>query len=567
MKLISFLLQYSRRTAILAVLTGILGGACNTALMMIINYTLTSSTDTTRSLLWVFAALGLLLPLTRFTSEWLLLRLGQDAMLRLRMQLGRQILASPLRRLEELGAPRLLATLTDDIPVIANALLIIPVLCIDVSVVVGSLVYLGWLSGPVLLAVLGFMAIGIASYQLPIIKAVSYLRRAREQTDALMKHFRALTDGAKEFKLHRGRREAFLNDVLQPAAASFRHHSVRGMTIYTAATSWGQALGFIVIGLLVFALPNVYPVGPQVLIGYVFVLLFMLTPLQVIMNTLPNLSRANVAVKKVAELGLSLKSYALEEKSDGKDSFSPFWERLELRGVRHTYRVEGEEDSFTLGPIDLSLKPGELVFLVGGNGSGKTTLAKLLVGLYTPEAGELRLDGQPIDDANRDYYRQLFSVIFSDFYLLESLLGIDVPNLDDRARQYLSQLQLAHKVQIKDRAVTTLNLSQGQRKRLALLTAYLEDRPIYLFDEWAADQDPTFKQVFYYQLLPELKARGKTVLVISHDDQYYHVSDRLIKLDYGKVEYDRPTVKPSLLDAGSDIGPRRATVNQTNSLL
>jgi putative ATP-binding cassette transporter len=565
MKLISFLLQYSRRTAILAILAGIFGGACNTALMTIINYTLTSSTEATRSLLWLFVALGLLLPLTRFTSEWLLLRLGQDAMLRLRVQLGRQILAAPLRRLEELGAPRVLATLTDDIPVIANALLIIPVLCIDISVVIGSLVYLGWLSWPVLLAVLGFMAIGIASYQLPIIKAVSYLRSAREQTDALMKHFRALTDGAKEFKLHRGRREAFLNDVLQPAATSFRHHSVRGMTIYTAATSWGQTLGFIVIGLLVFALPNVYPVGPQVLIGYVFVLLFMLTPLQVIMNTLPNLSRANVAVKKVAELGLSLKAYALEEKSDGKDSFSPFWERLELRGLRHTYRVEGEEDSFTLGPIDLSFKPGELVFLVGGNGSGKTTLAKLLVGLYTPEAGELRLDGQTIDDENRDYYRQLFSVIFSDFYLLESLLGIDVPNLDERARQYLSQLQLAHKVQIKDRAVTTLNLSQGQRKRLALLTAYLEDRPIYLFDEWAADQDPTFKQIFYYQLLPELKARGKTVLVISHDDQYYHVSDRLIKLDYGKVEYDRPIVEPSLLDAGNNISPRRAAINQTSS--
>jgi putative ATP-binding cassette transporter len=283
------------------------------------------------------------------------------------------------------------------------------------------------------------------------------------------------------------------------------------------------------------------------------------------MNTLPSLSRASVAVKKVEKLGLSLASYAGEEKSDATATFSPFWERLELRGVRHTYRVEGEEESFTLGPIDLSFSPGELVFLVGGNGSGKTTLAKLIVGLYAPEAGELRLDGQTIDDRNRDHYRQLFSVIFSDFYLFESLLGIDAPNLEESTREYLSQLQLAHKVQIKDGGITTLNLSQGQRKRLALLTAYLEDRPIYLFDEWAADQDPTFKQVFYYQLLPELKAKGKTVIVISHDDQYYHVSDRLIKLDYGKIVYDQPFVEPPLLDAGSDIASQRAVINQTTS--
>lgn len=565
MKLISFLLQHSRRTAVLAAVAGIIGGACNTALMAIINYSLLNSSEATRSLLWLFVGLGLLLPLTRFASEWLLLRLGQDATLKLRMQLGRQILASPLRRLEELGAPSLLATLTDDIPVIANALLIIPTLCIDISVIIGSLVYLGWLSWPGLLAVVGFIAIGIASYQLPIIKAVRYLQSAREQTDALMKHFRALTDGAKEFKLHRGRREAFLTDVLEPTAVSFRRNSVTGMTIYTAAASWGQTLVFLVIGLLVFALPNVYPLTPQVLMGFVFVLLFMLTPLQIIMNTLPNLSRANVAVKKVEKLGLSLKSYVGEEKSDGTNSFSPFRERLELRGLRHTYRVEGAEDSFTLGPIDLTFTPGELVFLVGGNGSGKTTLAKLLVGLYAPEAGELRLDGQTIDDQNRDHYRQLFSVIFADFYLFESLLGIDATNLEERGREYLSQLRLTHKVQIKDGGVTTLNLSQGQRKRLALLTAYLEDRPIYLFDEWAADQDPTFKQVFYYQLLPELKAKGKTVIVISHDDQYYHVSDRLIKLDYGKVEYEQPAVNASLLDAGSDISSQRTVINQTTS--
>src|SRR4026209_1234750 len=139
-----------------------------------------------------------------------------------------------------------------------------------------------------------------------------------------------------------------------------------------------------------------------------------------------------------------------------------------------------------------------------------------------------------------DYYRQHFSVVFSDFYLFNTFLGLNLEELDEKARQYLRRLQLEGKVEVKDGALSTTKLTQGQRKRLALLTAYLEDRPIYVFDEWAADQDPVFKHIFYRRLLPELKASGKTTLVITHDDHYFDVADRIIKLEYGKVEYDGP---------------------------
>jgi putative ATP-binding cassette transporter len=172
---------------------------------------------------------------------------------------------------------------------------------------------------------------------------------------------------------------------------------------------------------------------------------------------------------------------------------------------------------------------------VGGNGSGKYTLAKLITGLYIPEEGEISWDGQIISTQNREWYRQHFSVVFSDFYLFEDILGLENVNLDHQARGYLQQLQLDHKVKVEDGRLSTTALSQGQRKRLALLSAYLEDRPIYLFDEWAADQDPPFKEIFYTKLLPELRDRGKTVVVISHDDRYFYVADRIIKLDYGRI--------------------------------
>jgi putative pyoverdin transport system ATP-binding/permease protein len=547
MELIRFIVRYSRRTAVLAILAGIIGGASSTALLAVINAALRDPANAVHSsLVWIFGGLCILLPLMRFFSEYLLLRLGQDALFEVRLQLSRQILGSPLRRLEELGAGRLLATLTDDVPVITNALLNIPIISINIAVVVCSLVYLGWLSLPVLVAVLAFMALGVAGYQLPVAKATVYLRRARDHMDALLIHFRALTEGTKELKLHRQRREAFLSEV-RTTASTFRRETVTGYSIYLAAASWGQTMGFIAVGLLVFVLPSIYGTNLQVLTGYVIVILFMMTPLQLVMNMMAGLSRANIAISRLDQLGLTLRGYQAEPETEQERGRIG---KLELIGVTHGYRRETEESTFTLGPIDLSFHRGELVFLVGGNGSGKTTLAKLLVGLYAPESGEIRLNGATITDADRDAYRQMFSVVFSDFYLFESLLGIEDQQLDQRAQSYLQLLQLAHKVGVKDSVLTTTQLSQGQRKRLALLTAYLEDRSFYVFDEWAADQDPLFKEVFYLQILPELRAKGKTVLVISHDDRYYHVADRIIKLDYGRIAFDEDYAGVELTASG-----------------
>jgi putative ATP-binding cassette transporter len=295
---------------------------------------------------------------------------------------------------------------------------------------------------------------------------------------------------------------------------------------------------FVVIGVMVFALPSVSNVNNEILTGCALALVYLMTPLEAILSVFPNMAHASVALQKVQKLGLSLEAQA--ERSDStSDSDSPAsWDLMELTGVTHTYHREKENSRFTLGPIDLTFLRGETVFLTGGNGCGKTTLIKLIIGLYEPETGEIRLDGKPVTDENREEYRQLFSAVFSDFFLFESLLGVETRELDKKALDYLVQLQLDHKVQVKDGELSTIDLSQGQRKRLALLTAYLEDRPIYVFDEWAADQDPQFKEIFYLQLLPELKARGKTVLVISHDDRYYELADRIVKMEYGQIIQD-----------------------------
>jgi putative ATP-binding cassette transporter len=209
------------------------------------------------------------------------------------------------------------------------------------------------------------------------------------------------------------------------------------------------------------------------------------------------------------------------------------FERVELAGVTYAFEREGDS-AFTLGPIELSVRPGELVFITGGNGSGKTTLAKLIAGLYTPTSGEIRLDGVAIGEERRDDYRQLFTVSFTDGHVFRPLLGLD----EQRVRAYLEQFQLQPWVHVADGAFSTTALSQGQRKRLLLATALVEERPFYIFDEWAANQDPQFRERFYRELLPALKARGKAVVVITHDDRYDQVADAVIRLDSGRIRQE-----------------------------
>ena len=559
LKVLGFLLRLSRTMAhsrlvfSLIIVAGILSGLSNTGLLVLINTALNRRQSLGPAALLAFLALCLLLPSTRLLSRALLVHLSRSTLARLRVQLARQILATPLRRLETLGSHRLYAILTDDVGIITMAQAEIPLLFMHLTILFGSLVYLGWLSWTVLLALLAFIALGAFGYQWALFKAVLLFNRARETHNTLFHHFRSLTQGAKELKIHSQRREAFLARV-EETAEKQRAFNFKADLIATAGDSWGHMLFFLVVGLTVLVLPEVRPVDQETLTGYTLVILHLITPLQVILTSLPAFGRAQVAIARVEEVGGSLAEPEPERQLPAAAAASGGWQRLELDGVTYAYPRGGQSESFTLGPVDLTLRPGEVVFLTGGNGSGKTTLGNLLVGLYTAEEGEILLDGNAVNDANRESYRSLFSAVFSEFFLFETLLGL--PHLDTQAREYLSLLDLDHKVDVQEGQLSTVELSRGQRKRLALLVAYLEDRPIYVFDEWAADQDPEFKAFFYHRLLPDLKARGKTVLAITHDDRYFEVADRIVKLELGQIvgSSDAP---------GARVGDGRTAVAET----
>ncbi|MDY7094680.1 MAG: cyclic peptide export ABC transporter [Acidobacteriota bacterium] len=540
MKLFHVIKAYSRRGIFAAVvISGVVSGLLSTGLLFLINeYLYGEAFLSGGKLVLAFFVMLPLVMVARYIASYTLTLLGQRATYELRVDLTDRILTAPLRRLEEQGPAKLMVALTEDIESVTDALANMPQFFINAAVVVGCLAYMGWLSWPVLLAVLVFILVGVISYQIPLMAGIRVQELAREVEDELFDCFRGSTQGTKELKMRRSRRLAFM-DMVRKIAGRQRSLEIKASKIFIAAGTWGNAIFFLLLGTVLFFLPLwIDGLDRKVLGSYTLVLFYMLTPLQMVLNDLPGLTNADVSVRKIEGLGISLTSGVSE--AEGTSTAKPEWNRLAARNIAHTYRHDSADEEFSLGPMNLEFQPGELVFIVGGNGSGKTTLAKVLMGLYPPEEGELFLDGEAIDDSNRSDYREQFAAVFSDFFLFETLLGLESPDLDENAREYLKDLHLKHKVRIENGRLSTLDLSQGQRKRLALLTAYLEDSPIFLFDEWAADQDPEFKKVFYHHLLPELKRRGKLVLAISHDDAYYHMGDRIIKLDYGQLVYDKP---------------------------
>lgn len=545
MRLLGFLVRASRWSLIAALVASLASGFGSALLVSLINEALRVPRDQLGRLGLEFAGLAVVVLVTRWASEAMFARLSQRTLATMRLHLSELMLDAPYRHVEVHGPARLLAVLIDDVRTVSDFFILLPTFAMHGAVVAGCMVYLGVLAWQVLAFATVFTGIGAVGYYVAHVRALGHLRQSRLAQDELFKHFRSLCDGAKELRMHRPRRRAFVSQLLRDAVERVRHHHTRGMTIYAASESWGTFWFFAFIGLVLFVFSRMTDVPGEVMSGYAMIFLYMVLPLDALLMAIPSINRARVALERVEQgtAGLVNQVVAPAPAPAGPDEPVTRFDSLRLAGITHAYHREHEDRSFTLGPVDLELRRGEIVFLIGGNGSGKTTFAKLLVGLYAPEAGQILLDGRAVSDADRDDYRQLFSAVFSDFFLFERLLGLGTSgDLDGHARRWLRELQLDRKVTVERGALSTTELSQGQRKRLALLVAYLEDRPVYVFDEWAADQDPAYKAIFYERLLPDLRARGKTVLVISHDDRYFHVADRCIELEAGQLRA-RPGVR------------------------
>ncbi len=530
---------------LLSAVTGVGAGAATVALLGTINRVLNQPGGLAGGLLLTFIGLCGVALFGRMASDVSTNFVGQRLVAQVRKSLAQKILSAPIDALERYRTHRLMPVLSQDVDMISDVAFALSGTLIALAVALGCLGYLAFLSLPLFGLMLVALAIGITVQLMAQIRGEAGFWKAREQEDQLHKAYRAISEGAKELRMHRTRRTRMFAGQIERIVDTIRVVNGRAINTYVIATAFGSALFFLLIALIL-GWAAFRTTEPAVVSGFVLVLLFLKGPLDQIALTLPGVGRAKVAFERIGDLSARFATpephLHLERASNGVILKN----EIGMRGVRYAFDAPEGGEAFTLGPIDLTLRRGEMVFVVGDNGSGKTTLVKLLLGLYAPQAGEVLIDGSAVKPEGRDDYRQLFTTVFSDFYLFEDLVageesegGAGMEVLPEAALPYLERLEIAHKVSLKNGAFSTTDLSTGQRKRLALVHAYLEGRPVLVFDEWAADQDPTFRHLFYTELLPELRAKGHLLVVISHDDRYFHLADRVITMRGGKVAEDR----------------------------
>lgn len=546
MNILMYLFRQSWRPLALVILCSTLAGLSGAALVAMIGKAIAGAPFAHMGA--AFFCVCVVMMLSRTMSELIMVRVSQAHIMRLRIGLSQKMLTTPVKNLQEMGKNGLLVILTRDLDMFIAALPYVPMSICNVLIVLSCLGYVAWLSLPLFLMFFVTMAIGVVGFQYGRRVPLRHLRDVRRHVEELYNQFRNMIDGSRELQLNARRGQRYVEEGVTPASDKYRISFVRYVTGFSWLINAGNTIFFVFIGVVLFLVPSILSLPADVLATSALGMMYMMRPIMETVGAMPILQNAGIALEKIRKIDADLATFARPAApADGPDPFAcaaPL--RLELHDVCHGYGVD--EHSFMLGPLNMHIEQGEIVFIVGGNGSGKTTLAMLLLGLYEPESGSISLNGVTVERSTIEAYRTRFSAVFADFHLFDALLSEDRHGGSAQANAYLEALEIRHKVKVVDGKFSTLNLSTGQRKRLALVAAYLDDRPVYLFDEWAADQDPVFKRVFYTKLLPDLKARGKTVIAITHDDAYFHCADRLIKLADGHVEtLERPVAPRTAL--------------------
>lgn len=361
------------------------------------------------------------------------------------------------------------------------------------------------------------------------------MREAARREGEFFDNLNGLLDGFKEFKLNRAKSEDFFGEELFELVSSTATLRIKAGKAMNSAVLIGQTFLFFTVGGVLFLLPNLNPADIAIVVPVIAVVLFAAGPIGDVVVAIPALAKARASIDSIhrLEAEVDAKQSEVETFAAMAEVAPEEFESLRCEDFAFQYPAKGTRP-FVLQPFSFEVARGEIVFVVGGNGSGKSTFLKLMTGLYSPKTGERYLNDNLVHEGTIGAYRDLFAPIFGDFHLFPRLLGVG--DYDPKVvNRLLTRMELVGITDIKDGRITNLNLSTGQKKRLALILAYLDDKPVYVFDEWAADQDPVFRRFFYETLLQEMREQGKTVIAVTHDDHYFHTADRILKMEYGRL--------------------------------
>ena len=519
------------------VIVSAVGGLSNAAILAAINSGTGALADSKTPSLW--AVTLFLASLFLFIKSQLYVTITTSAEIeaivhKIRVRLMDNIRHSELRAIEDIGRANIVAPIGGDSAMLTQAGIL---LCFSVQ----GLVLIFFVA--IYVAYLSFVAFALSVAVVGIAAAIFHSRNqrvAKETQEAAQRERRLFDrlhdflDGFKEVRLNSARSDDLFGDSVE-VSRNAANIKIRSQTETFKQIVTTQTALYVLLGVVVFVASRFTDsLGGSSITQTTTALLFVIGACFGLVQSVPILLGANAAADRISQLEAALRATAVT--NGGRNiKVSERFDKIEMHDVAFRYVDKLSDAAFQIGPLNFILRSGELVFITGGNGSGKSTFLKVLAGLYSPDSGKLTLDGMPVDDDTRDVYRALMSAVFTDYHLFQRLYGIAESDQVE-VGPLLTQFRLADKTAVSDGEFSTLELSGGQRKRLALIVSLLEKRPILLLDEWTSDQDPEFRRKFYHELLPELMQAGATVVVITHDDRYLaelHLPARRVRMDEG----------------------------------
>jgi len=493
--------------------------------------------------------LGIFIGIKKYVTEKLV-TLVEVIMNQIRCRIADKVRRTELNLIEKVGVSPIYARLTQDNTLISNSAVIIINSFQSMVLILFATLYIGSISmWSFFLVIVGF-GICFKVYAREGEKFEhKWLRIADNETD-FVENLGHILKGFKEIKINRSKNESVLRNYAL-VNRELRFFKTNLNKDYMKLSLFSQAFFYFLLGSIVFIIPHFHTEHSEEVLKITAALLFIMGPFEAVLTANQYLAGVNSATRNIMDLEAMLESELIKnelalESQDASIAYRqlPYAKNIEFKNLSYAYPPTKEQDYiFEVGPINLTFKKGELIFITGGNGSGKSTFLKLLTGLYPPKSGEIWMDveenGQPaniITAQNYQQYRNLFTTIFTDFHLFDKLYGIEESDPKIVNRLLLNMELSPEKTTYKDGGFTNTHLSSGQKKRLALTTSIMEDKDIYIFDEVAADLDPEFRDKYYYEILPELKDRNKTVIVVSHDRDYWSVPDRLLEMTNGQIK-------------------------------
>lgn len=515
---------------------GILSGLCSflfiNTVTSVIGQLIAGNFTNTREYLLIFVAIILFFIWIRRILSVIIIRLSQNLFWDLRKQIVSLVLRSGYQELAT-RKTEVHAAIVNDVSILTQASQSIIDFFTAAVLTIVCFIYLATLSWILFAITLLVAFVGIGIYQLRANANIKDFQKARSLENNFQASINSILDGFKELFMEPEKGKAIFEKQITPVSEMANENNTRAYIGFLNNQITGYTLFYVLIAAILIYLNAALKIEVRYTVTFVFTLLYLLGAINTIMVLLPALIRAKIAAGRLLELKDKL------EKDDrpvikGLPRF--FKEELEQITISDLEYYYGKgEQTFGIGPVNLDIKRGDTVFIYGGNGSGKTTFIHTLLGLRIPARGEIRFNDTVVDSDHYTAYKALFAVVFSDFYLFNELLAVSRFEME-KWEYYLQLFEMEEKVTINEKGVfSTTNLSTGQRKRLALIAALLEEKPVLVIDEWAADQDPYFRKKFYTEIIPLLKQEGITIIAITHDDRYYHCADKLFRMEYGKL--------------------------------